>query len=223
MNIIASLISAFRQARRRAWWRKNWPVVLFLLLFVCPCPFCLAFGLADQAIREVGLLPTRTPRPPATATPTAGEVAPPTSDASLFAALEPLLVLPGDLPAGLDGAQVRDFAPPGLDDLPAAEVVIHRQFARGQEVAGGVTVFLFGAAATAEAGYDQVAACLEGQTALIADLGRSALSAETSSAVEVLFSHCAALVHVRMEGVDLDSALVYARRLDERLIGWACR
>jgi hypothetical protein len=42
-------------------------VIIAFVMVCCVCP--MVFGLADLAVRQVGLLPTYTPRPPATPTP----------------------------------------------------------------------------------------------------------------------------------------------------------
>lgn len=68
----------FRRIRRiRRFLRRDLPLILFLL-FTCLCvfPSCALWGAADRTLRDVGILPTRTPTPVPVETPASFELRP---------------------------------------------------------------------------------------------------------------------------------------------------
>lgn len=165
--------------------------------------------------------------PPATITPTIIPTAmPPTAIPLSAIDLEPLLIQSGDLPAGIEGAQVRDVAPAMFDGMPKAAKTIIQQFAQGVDQIGGVSVFLYDKDNDRESAYQFIAKGMSNSDALT-DTGDRAIVSKPIAAinfVDILFQRCAAVVHIRMSGEDLDrdAATIYARRLDKRLLGVVC-
>ncbi len=180
--------------------------------------------------------PTNTPVPPSpTNTPTATPI--PLSELDL----EPLLIQPGDLPAGFSGAQVKDVAPNMFDDLSAAENTIDQRFERGGDTAGGVTVFLYDSTSEIEEAYallmsieaDYVVLLTGGMNIqTVTGVGEQAIVSVLSFSVggfalessDLAFIRCNAVVHIRMAGVvDIDTIKAYAKRLDSRLEPVVCQ
>jgi len=155
--------------------------------------------------------------------------------------LEPLLIQPGDLPAGFSGAQIKDVAPSMFDDLPAAENTIDQRFERGGDTAGGVTVFLYGSTSKIEEAYALLMSIEADYVALLTDdmnvqtvtgVGEQAIVSVVSLSMggftlessDLDFVRCSAVVHIRMVGVaDIDTIRAYAKRLDKRLEPVVCQ
>src|SRR3990170_375065 len=53
---------------------------------------------------------------------------------------EPLLIQPGDLPAGISAAQIRDSVTDDLSRVPKAERVIYQQLEKGDKSGGKIVV-----------------------------------------------------------------------------------
>lgn len=143
--------------------------------------------------------------------------------------LESLMVQPGDLPAGVSGAQVRDVAPKMFDGMPGALKTAYQQFARGDQPAGGVVVFLYEADADRDQGYGFILGGM-GTTTAVEGVGEQATATEPSKEVaavlnftDLLFQRCHAVAHIRMTGADTAASIAaYAKRLDKRLSSVAC-
>lgn len=146
--------------------------------------------------------------------------------------LEPLLIQTGDLPAGVEGAQVRDTPPAMFKDMPAATKAIYQQFARGSKQIGGVAVFLYTTPADQDQGYKLLVDGM-GEVNVVADIGEQAsITKEDPKATslgisfwDLLFRRCAAIAHIRLTGDGIDDATViaYAKRLDKRLAAVTCQ
>jgi hypothetical protein len=54
--------------------RERIVLVVILGIFLLNWCLCMAFGLVDTALREIGILPTYTPSPPVTPEPTEAQV-----------------------------------------------------------------------------------------------------------------------------------------------------
>jgi len=171
--------------------------------------------------------PTDTPVPPTpTNTPTPSAI--PLSELEL----EPLLIQPGDLPAGFSGAQVRDVAPGMFDETPTAENAISQQFERGGDTAGGVAVLLYDSKSEIEEAYALFVSGMAGNVQTVTGVGEQAAVSVWSLSVlgitrkgsELLFIRCGAVAHIRMaDVVDIDTITAYAKRLDSRLEPVVCR
>ena len=154
--------------------------------------------------------------------------------------LEPLLIQPGDLPAGLSGAQVKDEAPEMFSGVPEPVRAVNQLFQRDGENAGGVAVLLYESKDDLNKAYeitlDGMVEDLEQQV----DLGeKSAVSSETIDIfgaylgfAEAAFQRCNALVHVRLTKQNAVEVLAeipqseivsYGKRLDSRLQEAICR
>lgn len=179
--------------------------------------------------------PTPTPVPTATPSPTPTPI--PLSEIDL----EPILILPGDLPAGFSGAQIRDVLPEMFATLPDSDNQIYQQFERNGRAAGGVAVMLYESSDDIDGAYSLL---LEGfgepsneagitvERQAVPDVGEQAetvtiegtLLGVTLDSVDLAFIRCSAVVHIRLVGTALlAEASSYARRLDERLAGLVCR
>ena len=185
----------------------------------------LGLALAGWLV-ACGATPQRTPTPlPPTAVPT------PTPIALADIDIEPLLIQDGDLPAGLSGAQVRSTPPNMFRDVTGASNQIHQQFARGDDPAGGVAVFLFEDTAARDQAY---AVILDGfgDTIEAVDVGEQGaafvppeiMRRQGLNSYDLLFSRCSAVAHIRMSGEFMDIAMItaYAERLDQRLTEAVC-
>lgn len=139
------------------------------------------------------------------------------------AQLESLLLAAGDLPAGMNGGQVRE--PPAMfADLPPVDVRVYQQLARGGEPAGGVAVFVYADQGQRAAAYAQLAREL-GEGAPVEGVGESARASGASGLVafaDLVFVRCQVVAHVRLMGEDLAAVTAYARRLDGRLQAAVC-
>jgi len=187
--------------------------------------------------------PTNTPRPtntpPPTHTPMPTNTPTPTPIPLSELRLEPLLIQPGDLPAGFSGAQVKDVAPSLFDDLPTAENTIDQRFERGGDTAGGVTVFLYDSTSEIEEAYALIMS-IEADSSImggmnvqaVAGVGEQAIVSVLSLSVwgftlessDLAFIRCNAVVHIGMVGVvDIDTIKAYAKRLDSRLEPVVCQ
>lgn len=219
------------------------------------CLLCTAFaalivsGVACAPSSEVVLtatiasLPTSTPLATHTSVPTdtPQHTATPTRVPLSELDLEPLLIVPGDLPAGFSGAQIRDVLPPMFDGVPETDNQISQQFERDGEGAGSVNVMLYSAGVDREAVYarilDGFAEPEDGSNIKvvrenIAEVGEMA-EAETIEAsvlstplntADLTFVRCGAVVHIRLFGTSKMVDIVsYARRLDRRLMAVVCR
>lgn len=155
--------------------------------------------------------------------------------------LEPILILPGDLPAGLSGAQVRDSLPEMFGNLPEASNQIYQQFQRQGEAAGGVAATLYESDSDRDVAYtlllkgfgdtssgsitktERIAVSNVGERAEAVTLQGSMLGIVLDFA-DLAFVRCGAVVHIRFGGsADLTEIVSYARRLDERLTTLVCR
>jgi hypothetical protein len=151
----------------------------------------------------------------------------PTKKVISSAAIHALLIRPGDLPSGFLAGQVRLRPPEMFNGLPRAAVTATRQFSSFGETKGGVTVFIYQDASARDRAYRR----------LVSDLGVGyakpyrALNASARistlpypvAAIDLVFKHCTALVHVRMSGTnEPDDAGSYASALDARLAPLVC-
>lgn len=155
--------------------------------------------------------------------------------------LEPILILPGDLPAGFSGAQVRDSLPEMFGNLPEASNQTYQQFQRQGEAAGGVAVTLYESDSDRDVAYtlllkgfgdsssdsmtktERIVVSNVGERAEAVTLQGSMLGIVLDFA-DLAFVRCGAVVHIRFGGsAGLTEIVSYARRLDERLTALVCR
>lgn len=158
--------------------------------------------------------------------------------------LEPILIRPGDLPAGYSGAQIQDSpSPPGMfKDIKGYQKSISQQLEKNGKAAGLVTIFLFDSISQRNTAYYRivdgfgesqddsgikmtVAALSDvGERAVYALIDASSLDAELSVG-DLAFVRCNAFVHIRFarfDNANVSSLSAYAKRLDKRLIELIC-
>jgi hypothetical protein len=144
--------------------------------------------------------------------------------------LEPLLIQPGDLPAGVVGSQVKDKAPPVFKDVPPPTKAIDQRFGLADgAIIGGVTVLLYDSSDDLEKAYAAVIKGMGSSAYPSTEVGDKAriggLTARTQRIAEVSFVRCHALVSVSLSATPQpdDDTLAYAKRLDKRLMPLVCR
>ena len=138
--------------------------------------------------------------------------------------LAPLLLEPGDLPAGLSEAQVKDTVPPGLKGVPTPAKAIDQRFQQNGNAAGGVVVLLYETPADVVAAYRLAVG--EGKTSDpqqdVGDTARLWPPNEIAKRARVAFTRCHAYVDVTFGQASSDEVTAYAKRLDARLQPLVC-
>ncbi len=184
-------------------------IVLFASL-VASCSSAPSGNAVRTAIVQTEIaLPTKTIVFDLTAIPTP---LPPTPIPLADLDLEPILVLPGDLPDGYIYGQVSNILPRYIDhgNQPLTEYQIYQEFEQNNESAGGVTVMGFDSEDSASQSMCSVSYDMAGWGE-IQDLDSMPLSTLNEkragdTGMDILFRGCTTVVHVRMTGtVDKDS------------------
>lgn len=146
--------------------------------------------------------------------------------------LEPLLVQPGDLPAGFSGAQVKSVAPEMFKNFPSPQRAIDQRFEHEGETGGGVVVLLYEQQADRDRAYAMLVDGISDDAQPVADLGEQSIAhgMELEAAgmniksTDLGFVRCQAIVHVRLTDTsNVAEAAEYAKRLDKRLSPLVCR
>jgi len=159
--------------------------------------------------------------------------------------LESLLVLSGDLPAGLTGAQVRDQVPEMFKDIGGYDNAIFREFERNGKHIGGVTIFLYESLDALDVAYDSIGDFGEsggkeikntgGEMKItvgnIPDVGEEAkywvvegsFLGISLDGADLAFTRCHSVVHIRVDTANIDVIVAYAKRLDKRITELVCR
>jgi hypothetical protein len=169
-------------------------------------------------------IPTNTPTPEPTSTPTPI----PLSELDL----EPILVMPGDLPAGYSAAQVSSDPPAMFNDVPQPVNQIYQQFEQDNESAGGVAILVYDNQSDVDTAYNNLLEGMGETSKSVSGVGdrASAVSFDYSAVLagakgmDLLVSLCNTIIHTRITGSDnIDYLISYAQRLDERLTPLVCR
>ncbi len=202
--------------------------IFAIVMLACALTACGA----SQAQIQTAIAQTQVAQPTATTIPTPTPV--PLADLDLSTTL----IASGDLPAGVEGAQIRDTAEDKFRNLPKAENEIFQQFSNSGRGMGGVTVWLYESSDDVAAGFKNLSKRIGGSARPIESLG------ETSAGVmpgigsamllgvsinllagEVTFTRCHALVYIAMApgSAGLEAIGAYAKNLDERLRPLVCR
>lgn len=139
--------------------------------------------------------------------------------------LEPFLIQPGDLPSGMEAAQVKNTAPAGMKDYPAATNAIDQRFQRNGKTAGGVVVLLYEQQADLDKATAQALAPnkYSEPTTDVGEKGKLFLGTDLLPLRSVTFVRCHAIVDVTMSDVDTTEIAAYAKRLDKRLQAAVCQ
>jgi len=209
--------------------------------FVDEVPTSLpVLGAVSAPIRAT---PTVTPRVVATRAPVA-IVTSVASSASLITPLaelnlEALVVQPGDLPIGVNAAQVLDVAPGMFDGMAIADQTLIQQLSVSDEQAGGIAIFLYESIFDANEAYRFIESGMSTNLEEVSSIGEKAIvtfmekqvikvqgnSLEVGSdSSDLLFSRCHAVVHIRIsvDGLTKTKIEAYAKRLDKRLAPVVC-
>ena len=145
--------------------------------------------------------------------------------------LAPLLVQPGNLPAGVTAAQVSTEPPEMFRDVPEPQQAIHQQFERRGTQQGGVTVLLYDAPEDGDVAYNVIAQGMPETRAYVPWVGAAAVGGHRRvnvlgvpiESVDVVFVRCHAVAHIRMPGTArVQDVRTYAKRLDARLQAQVC-
>lgn len=147
-----------------------------------------------------------------------------------------VLVVQGDLPAGVSAAQLRDTAPEMYNKLPITDKTTFLQFESNNKAAGGVVVFLYEDETERLKAFDLVVDSMgDDLPEQIIGVGEQAAGfgvdfkspldgSSLIKAAEIAFLRCAFVAHVRFTNTDdVDAAIAYAKRLDKRLTPLFCR
>ena len=151
--------------------------------------------------------------------------------------LTELLVQPGDLPAGIDEAQIRDTPDSLVSWVPKASNVIYQQFDKSGKGMGGVTVWLYETQTEAANAYSELRNGIVGLEDYDEIGDRSAdILPDTGTALvlgisveyllgHLVFNRCHAVVYVGMApgASGIEAIRAYAKRLDTRLEPIVCR
>lgn len=141
--------------------------------------------------------------------------------------LEHIAIQSGDLPPGYSASQVRLNPPPMFDGMPEAQNTFAQAFESNDEVAGGVTIFLYSSEETLRVAYREILYGFDNQSKPVTEVGEEADIVAVDSGIfqftDLVFTRCSAVVHIRMGMTsDKDYALSYGKRLDDRLKAWVC-
>lgn len=212
-------------------------IIAFLLLWSLqpvPAPALSASSTPATALKATSTLfglitPTDLPTATPANTPTNTNTPKPLSASDL----EPFLILPGDLPAGYYGAQVRPVLPSMFRELPPAASVIYQEIATIQGQKGGVAVALYDSPSTLDEAYRIILDSMSDQVQPLPSVGERAHYLAVYFVVtgdmitEALFMRCGAVVHIRITGLSqhsgADQIVTYAGRLDARLAQILCK
>lgn len=164
--------------------------------------------------------------------------------------LKPLLIQPGDLPAGMSGGQVTSARPPNpgpgsvFKGLPMSDNEIAQEFQGKGGEGGWVMVFLYKSSHDLATAYDLMVDGLWGSwqdpegsatsaKKALADVGEKATIATVDYRVNrwpfkdhavIVFIRCNAVVQIQWSGAEVaEAAISYAKRLDQRLSLTVCR
>lgn len=193
-------------------------LVILLLIACSPSQEEIQATVQASIAETQKAMPTETPVP--TATPI------PFSEFDL----EDLLVQDNDLPAGYSGAQASNTAPQMFSSVPKPEYSIYQQFEKSGKQTGGVAVFLYDDLGKVDSAYKLLLDGM-GKTEIVNgnwDKGNvvdySIGMTITLDGVDLLFSHCHSVVHIRITGTrNKSNVITYAERLDKRLSSLVCR
>lgn len=149
---------------------------------------------------------------------------PPTTIPLAAIDLEPLLIQPGDLPAGITGAQVKDVAPPAFKAYPPATKAIDQRLQRDGETIGGIVVLLYEEQSALEQAKILATTTSEVSRPLdsVGEGGKAFLGSDLLPLRGVTFVRCRAIADVSMGRVAIEEVIAYAKRLDRRLAGVVC-
>lgn len=145
--------------------------------------------------------------------------------------VEPLLIQLGDLPAGMEGAQVLDTPPAPYEamEISAADKLVFQRLQRSGQPAGYVIVSLYEDQATGDGVYARLVKDIGagGEAKPLADVGEQGMITDAVAPLvgaHAVFQRCHAVVDVLLTGdlVDQQAVTAYAKRIDQRLRSLVC-
>jgi hypothetical protein len=156
--------------------------------------------------------------------------------------LAPLLLQPGELPDTVVGAQADDPAPPNFEDSPPAARLIGLHLTRDGRAAGSMSVLLYDSPSDLARAYKRLTASVTGPAAALGnavqprtDVGDKAVTARLTLAAStngpnhvavIIFARCYAMIDIRLNDradTTRDTALAYAKRLNQRVAALTCK
>jgi hypothetical protein len=155
--------------------------------------------------------------------------------------LAPLLLQPGDLPDNIASEPADDPAPPNFADDPPATTMVGRRLTRDGRAAGSVSLLFYNSPSDLAQAYQRLTASTDpfaGQGNAMeprTDVGEKAVTARLTLAsstygpthtVVVIFARCHALIDMQLNeqaDLTLETAVAYAKRLDERIAAALCQ
>lgn len=196
-------------------------VSLFLLLVLTGCQDKDLSTTSDSDI-QTAIAQTQAAQPTSTQVP-------PTPIVLSEIDLVPVLIQPGDLPAGFTGAQIRDTHPPmgWWEKIPTPDNFIYQQFAKGADEGGSVQVLLYDNLDDSSKAFS----IMKGNTPIEGVGSEAYISARVGIGLDgptdLLSIHlavirCHAVVYIYMK-TDRDSIIAYAQKLDARLEPLVCQ
>jgi hypothetical protein len=157
------------------------------------------------------------------------------------AKLESLLLQSGDLVGTIVGEAVDDPTPPNFANDPPATTIVGRRLVRDGRSVGGVALLFYDTPSDLAQAYDRLTANGDPFTAQPSameprtDVGDKAVTGSVTLAsstygpthiVVVIFARCHALIDIRLNeqtDLTLDTAVAYAKRVDQRIAAVVCQ
>jgi hypothetical protein len=157
------------------------------------------------------------------------------------AELESVLFQPGDLPGTIAGEPTDNPIPPNFANDPPATTIVGRRLTRDGRAAGSVALLFYDNPSDLAQAYERLTAnadpfaahpnAMEPRTDVgdKAVTGRMTLASSTygpSHIVVVIFARCHAMIDIRLNeqtDLTLDTAVAYAKRVDQRVAAVVCQ
>ena len=155
--------------------------------------------------------------------------------------LAPLLLQPGDLPDNITSEPVDEPAPPNFADDPPATTIVGRRLTRDGRAAGSVSLLFYDNLSDLAQAYERLTTNADsfnpqgnameprsdvGDKAMTARLTLASSTYGPTHTVVVIFARCHSIVDLRLNERDdltLDTAVAYAKRLDQRIAAVICQ
>jgi hypothetical protein len=197
-----------------------------------PAPVAIVVTATPGGVPSSTAIAYPTMPPEWTSTPVPTLTAAPSSVPLSEIDLEPLLVQPGDLPAGYSASQIRDTVPDIFSKVPAAAKVVSQLFAKDGETSGSVTVLLYESKSDLNTAFSMIPVILGGDNEDQPAVGEHAIASNISKSapgirfdlVNLTFIRCRALVQTQLIGTSYEGDIVaYGKRLDKRLAAVVCQ
>ena len=188
--------------------------------------------------------------PAGTAAATTGGVAAPTAAPAAtsvgawqmyhMAKLEPLLFQSGDLPGTIAGEPTDNPIPPNVANDPPASTIVGRRLTRDGRAAGSVTLLFYDNPSDLAQAYGRLTANADpfaaqpnameprtdvGDKAVTGDLMLASSTYGPTHTVVVIFARCHVIIDIRLNeqpDLILDTAVAYAKRVDQRIAVVVC-